>query len=101
MAKSDSRPGIEQLEFQRKWLEKKLECGRLTGDEETFTIDVLEDLDLQIAATPCSTVQDLRAKLERLADLLWPSDLPIPEDCLEHVMLAAALRDARNLSSHV
>lgn len=55
----------------------------------------IEALDLKVAVTPCVTVGDLGLKLELLADLFWPSSEPMPEDCLEHIMLAALIRDAR------
>lgn len=67
-------------------------------EEEATLLGSLEDLDLRIAATPCDTVQDLCLKLERLADLIYPSDQPIPENCLEHLMLAAVINDARVLA---
>lgn len=58
-------------------------------------VDNMELLDLKIAAARCDTTEDLGLKLERLANLLWPSNTPMPEDCLEHVMLASLIRDAR------
>lgn len=94
MNKLDTRPGIAELVFQRKWLEVQLGSGSLGATEEATFVSDLETLDLKIAATRCETVEDLGLKLERLADLLWPSDKPIPEDCLEHVMLASVIRDA-------
>lgn len=98
MNKSDTRPGIAQLAFQRKWIEAQLGSGSLTATQEVTLMSDLETLDLKIAATRCETAEDLGPKLERLADLLWPSDEPMPEDCLEHVMLASVMRDVAALT---
>lgn len=100
MDKSDARPGIAQLMFQRKWLEAQLGSGSLGATEEATLVSDLEKLDLKIAATRCDTVEDLGLKLERLADLLWPFSEPMPEDCIEHVMLASVIRDAAALTAH-
>lgn len=97
MNKSDTRPGIAQLVFQRKWLEVQLGSGSLGATEEATLVIDLKTLDLKIAATRCDTIEDLCLKLNRLAGLLWPSSEPMPEDCPEHVMLASVIRDAAAL----
>ncbi len=58
----------------------------------------LEVLDLQMAALSSEDMADLAVKIDRLAELLWPSAELMPEDCLEHVLLASVLRDVRALS---
>lgn len=98
MIKSVARSGISQLLFQRKWLEAKLVNGEPAEEEEVLLVRDLETLDLKISATRCETVEDLGLKLELLADLLWPTDEPMPEDCLEHVMLASMIRDVAALA---
>ena len=98
MTKLADRPGITQLSFQRTWLLAKLDHGGLSKEEDVDLMDGLEELDFKIAATPCISMQDLCLKIERLADLLYPADTQIPEDCLEHILLWAVLRDARRLA---
>jgi hypothetical protein len=100
MAKSDTRPGIDQLSFQHKWLLAKLEHGELSPEEAAKCMEDIEDLDLKIAATPCANLQDLCVKLELLKDLLCPARGAVPEDCLEHVMLASVLKGARALAAN-
>ncbi len=95
MKNSHAKQGVSQLCFKRNWLSTQLECRELLSDESRVVIADIEDLDLRIAATACDTVQDLCLKLERLATLLHPSEDAIEEDCLEHIMLAALIRDAR------
>lgn len=98
MNKSDARPGIAQLVFQRKWLEVQLGRGSPTATQETTLESDLETLDLKIAATHCDSIEDLYFKIERLVGLLWPTDDPMPEDCLEHIMLASGMRDVAALT---
>jgi hypothetical protein len=100
MAKSDSRPGINQLSFQRKWLMARLEHGELSPEDAATCLEDIEDLDLKSAATPCANVQDLCLKLEHLKDLFYPARDATPEDCLEHVMLVSVLKDARALAAN-
>jgi hypothetical protein len=97
MTRSRPKLSITQLAFQRKWMLARIDCASLTADEEAALLDDLEDMDLRIAATPCDTVQSLYLKIERLAELIYPSDQPVPEDCLEHVMLVAVVNGAKVL----
>ncbi len=98
MKKRPNEQSLEQLVFEMKWLVSKLENGRLDPQEETATLDAIETLELKIAATPCEDLMDVVRKLERLGEILNPSSEPLPEDCLEHIMLASVLRDVRVLA---
>jgi hypothetical protein len=98
MTGSKPRPSITQLSFQRKWKLAQLEHGRLSRERETMLPEDIEALDLHMAALSSEDMADLAVKIDRLAELLWPSVEPMPEDCLEHVLLASVLRDIRALS---
>ncbi|MEX0645679.1 MAG: hypothetical protein WD076_10230 [Parvularculaceae bacterium] len=87
------------LDFERRRLEAGLAQGELQAAERAAFIGRLEDLDLAIAATPARNCEDLRIKISRLAALIHPLAEPIAEDCLEHVMLAAILRDTETLAA--
>lgn len=89
---------LTMLDFERRRLEAVLAQTALQADEADALVRKLENLDLSIAATPARDLEDMRIKIARLAALLHPSGEPLAEDCLEHVMLAAVMRDAEALA---
>lgn len=97
MVGSGKEMDIERLVFQKKWLATKLQVMQPDTIESAALLNEIENLDFKIAATPCDTIRGLALKLEEFADLMYPSEQTLQEDCLEHIYLAAMLRDARAL----
>ncbi|MGE0410017.1 MAG: hypothetical protein AB7P23_12250 [Amphiplicatus sp.] len=93
------RKSLDQLDFERRRVEALLAQGDLDDAAHDRLVEALGDIDLAIAASPAGNVDDLRIKIERLVALIHPMKGPIVEDCLEHVLLAAILRDARALTA--
>lgn len=91
---------LDQILFQRKYLLAQLEQGGFPDEslERETLIDQLNELDLRIAATPSTNIQDLAFKITRLAELIHPLKTPIPTDTLENIMLAAIVRGANAIT---
>lgn len=97
----DVAKSLDELFFERKWLLAQLECG---GTEDaSLERDVimlkLNDVDLQIAATPSKSVSDLSAKLNRFCEFEYPNIKSVPEDSLDTILLKSVLRDVQRLAA--
>lgn len=93
-----TRLSIQQLDFDRRWLMAKVSHGSANETEQDGLSRQIEDLDLAIAATPVTDMDELTIKVTRLAAALYPSPGPIPEDGIEGVLLRAVLEGCRHLS---
>lgn len=93
------KKSLDQLDFERRRVEALLAQGELDDAAHDRLVEELGDLDLAIAASPARNVDELRIKIGRLVALIHPMKGPIIEDCLEHILLAAILRDAQRLAS--
>jgi len=93
-----TRRSIQQLDFERRWLTAKMIHGGAREAEQDDLSRQIEDLELAIAATPVTGMDELTIKVIRLAAALYPSSEPITEDGIESVLLRAVLEGCRHLA---
>ena len=92
------KKSMADLDVERRRLEAFIEESNLSDEESDRLGCRLDNIDRAIAAMPARNNAELLIKVKRLAALICPSRRPIVEDCLEHVLLAAVLRDAQALA---
>ncbi len=94
----DPPRSITQLDFERRWLLARIDHEGLGEAAAQDLMRRIEDLDLATAASSSESLAELTLKAERFAAAYWPSGDPAPQDCIEHILLNAILRDLRELS---
>lgn len=97
MNRGSSR-SIQQLDFERRWLLAKTTFSNVDEAEQNDLARKIECLELAIAATPVTDINDLTIKAKRLAAALHPSLEPIPEDSIEAILITAVLSGCRHLA---